>query len=142
IPLLWFGVFKQPIHLTTQLENEAYPSSIDWKPSISEEEFTNIFSKIHDEIVKKTITQVNFTTRYEAPFIENGHSYYTHLKRAQQADYSAYIHTGNMEVLSVSPELFFELNNGTIKTKPMKGTVERGLTYEEDEENFIWLKKS
>lgn len=139
-PLLWFGIFKEPSNIKP-LQKQSYQLS-DWELSISKDRFIDVFKKIEYEINNNSIEQINYTTQYEAKFSGNGYSYYKQLKKAQQANYSAYIHTGNYEILSASPELFFELNNDTIRTKPMKGTIDRGLSFEDDIAKKKWLKSS
>ncbi|MEK6571444.1 MAG: bifunctional anthranilate synthase component I family protein/class IV aminotransferase, partial [Bacteroidota bacterium] len=44
------------------------------------------------------------------------------------------------EILCLSPELFFRYKDGTIVTKPMKGTAQRGKTLEEDLQQASWLR--
>lgn len=55
------------------------------------------------------------------------------LRRAQPNGYAAFIDTGNEQVLSVSPELFFDWHAGRILARPMKGTAARGATAADDE---------
>ena len=50
----------------------------------------------------------------------------------QSAEYSALINTGEGFIISISPELFFDVKGKSINAKPMKGTIKRGLTTEED----------
>jgi para-aminobenzoate synthetase / 4-amino-4-deoxychorismate lyase len=57
---------------------------------------------------------------------------YRDLCYAQRGAFSAYLDLGRYRVLSASPELFFELRDGAIVTKPMKGTAPRGRWPEED----------
>ena len=45
-------------------------------------------------------------------------------------------------VLSISPELFFEINNKKIITRPMKGTIRRGINISEDAEMSQKLRDS
>jgi para-aminobenzoate synthetase/4-amino-4-deoxychorismate lyase len=55
------------------------------------------------------------------------------LQRAQPGGYAAYLNTGEYgQVLSVSPELFFDWRDGAILARPMKGTAPRGATPAED----------
>ncbi len=54
-------------------------------------------------------------------------------EQAQPDGYTAFIDTGEEQVLSVSPELFFDWHGDRILTRPMKGTAPRGATPAEDE---------
>src|SRR5205085_345920 len=77
--------------------------------------------------------------RYAAGFISyepapaNLDAFYADLCLAQTASYCASIETDDFAVLSASPELFFEIDGNRIATRPMKGTIARGRTLEEDE---------
>ncbi|TGL21865.1 bifunctional aminodeoxychorismate synthase component I/aminotransferase [Leptospira yanagawae] len=71
-------------------------------------------------------------------------SIYQGLKTKQKTKYSVYypMEKNSKTILSVSPELFFEVNGDEIKTEPMKGTILRGYTKKEDQKNFNYLQTS
>ena len=80
-----------------------------------------------------------------ATFQGDAFSYYQKLATSQSANYSAYMDIGEYQILSASPELFFHLKDGKLTTKPMKGTIGRGKTPDEDEKmriGFIILRKT
>jgi para-aminobenzoate synthetase/4-amino-4-deoxychorismate lyase len=54
------------------------------------------------------------------------------LRRAQPGGYAAFIEAGDEQVLSVSPELFFDWDGERILVRPMKGTAPRGATPQDD----------
>ncbi len=58
----------------------------------------------------------------------------------QKTPYNCYIKNEWEEILSFSPELFFEISEDKIFTKPMKGTIKRGESKEEDIKNINFLK--
>jgi para-aminobenzoate synthetase/4-amino-4-deoxychorismate lyase len=64
------------------------------------------------------------------------------LNEAQQATYGAYIDCGRYVICSASPELFFSMNGPHLISRPMKGTVSRGLTQSNDLLQMEWLKNS
>lgn len=140
MPLLWFGVFTQPTDLSKR-ETEDF-SVGNWKLNQSKKEYEKAFQNIQQAIVAGETDQVNYTVQFQAPFSGSSLSYYEQLKHAQQGQYSAYLDLGNEQILSASPELFFHLQNNIITTKPMKGTIHRGKTYEEDIKNAKWLAAS
>lgn len=140
MPLIWFGVFKKPI---TEKWNETSAYTIgNWDMTQSKETYEKKFSQVIQAIRNGQTEQVNYTVPFEALFTGNSYAYYTELKKAQRANYSAYLDLGDFQILSVSPELFFQVENEQITVKPMKGTIHRGKTYEEDIKNKQWLETS
>jgi para-aminobenzoate synthetase / 4-amino-4-deoxychorismate lyase len=139
-PLLWFGIFSDP---DREILNSTGEYSVgEWKPSITLEEYNPAITSIKNSIQSGITYQTNYTIRLHSSFTGDGLAFYTRLKKAQNSNYCAYIHTGDQSILSASPELFFHLNNGKITTKPMKGTIQRGTSSEEDAANANWLLHS
>src|SRR5690606_41887164 len=68
--------------------------------------------------------------------------YTTLFRSAQRAKYCAYLRFDHFDVLSLSPELFFAVNDQTVTLKPMKGTIARGKSYEENVNNRKRLAQS
>ena len=59
---------------------------------------------------------------------------YEHLRRVSPVPYGAYLRLPGLSVLSASPERFLTVStDGTVESKPIKGTRPRGRTPEEDE---------
>lgn len=72
-----------------------------------------------------TVYQLNHTFRMSADFKGNPASFYGDLVRSQHGGYCAFLDTGRWQVLSASPELFFEWRDGLLVSRPMKGTIKR-----------------
>src|SRR5699024_4271131 len=88
------------------------------------------------------VEQINYTTKFQSSFQGDSYPYYQRLKNAQNSNYNAYLQLEEVDILSISPELFFKVKNDHIYVKPMKGTIHRGKTSEEDETNKKWLQQS
>lgn len=76
--------------------------------------------------------QINYTLKYVFDFHGSTESLYQALRRSQSVSYAALIRHGNNRILSFSPELFFRKEKNHCQVRPMKGTVHRGKTPEED----------
>jgi len=84
--------------------------------------------------------QVNYT--FKINFSLNGDytDLYMDLRTLQPTAYSAFIGTEGLNILSLSPELFFRIEGKEITVKPMKGTFKRGKSLKEDLTNYNRLK--
>lgn len=138
MPLLWFGIFHEPSIQKEKKENGNYSVS-EWKPSIHGQTYHLGIMKIKEAIENGDTYQVNYTTRLNAEFEGDPFSFYKKLSVIQDSDYCAYLNIGDYQILSASPELFFRWDGEQIITRPMKGTIKRGRTVQEDEENADWL---
>lgn len=136
-PLLWFGIFSEPEQPQSRSIGEF--TVTEWKPSITMEEYNQAITSIKNSIQCGDTYQTNYTIRLYSQFKGDDLAFYNRLKKAQNSNYCAYINTGEHSILSASPELFFQLDNGKITTRPMKGTIKRGATYSEDAANADWL---
>ena len=142
-PLLWFGLYPEPGILQTSevLSDLEGLSALDWKASITHESYNTAIEKVKDYIALGKTYQVNYTMRLDAEFSGGEWNFFQQLAQSQNK-YAAYIDTGRYVICSASPELFFKLDGDKIFSRPMKGTVKRGLTTSEDKELTEWLHDS
>jgi para-aminobenzoate synthetase/4-amino-4-deoxychorismate lyase len=139
-PLLWFGLYTKPRVLQLPALETSH-TVLEWKPSTRRESYNTAIEKIKDHIARGRTYQVNYTMSLRAAF-EN-REWELFLSMAQnQNKYAAYIDTGRYVICSASPELFFELDGETITGQPMKGTIARGRTTEEDRQQAERLQNS
>lgn len=141
LPLLWFGLFQEPIDQPIQVEQSDFSLS-EWRMNVDRNAYLKRVYEVLQLIENGIAEQVNYTIPFEADFFGNSYAYYERLKAAQRSKYCAYLQFDEFDILSVSPELFFSLDNGTVTVKPMKGTIQRGKTFEEDEQKRNWLEQS
>ncbi|MGM0903840.1 MAG: aminodeoxychorismate synthase component I [Bacillota bacterium] len=140
MPLLWFGIFTEPQEETIS-SSGAYQIS-EWAPSVNRREFDSVIQSIKHSIEIGDTYQTNYTLRMCSQFQGDEIAYFETLKRAQSSNYCAFVHTGEHSILSASPELFFRLKGTELTTRPMKGTIKRGNSTEEDKLNASWLYHS
>jgi len=131
-PLAWFGVHDEALPWPEAPGDDAAPS-IDWQPGISRADFDRRMQAIHRAITDGELYQLNYTAALHARFDGDAQALFMALRQAQPDGYTAFIDTGEEQVLSVSPELFFDWQGDRILTRPMKGTAPRGATPAEDE---------
>ena len=124
LPLAWFAAFDgwtealtpdapsetSPLHAETTLDDERYQRAVE---------------RIREYIAAGDVYQVNLTIPFVAAPAGSVDALYERMRRAQGGRYSAFIDTGDVQVLSASPELFFERHGRTLRCRPMKGTAPR-----------------
>jgi para-aminobenzoate synthetase/4-amino-4-deoxychorismate lyase len=130
-PLVWFGVHDAPLAWPeTEPGDEAH---VQWHEGLTRPAFDEGMHAIHQAIAAGELYQLNYTAQMRGQLDEGTPiELFMALRRAQPDGYAAYIDTGEAQVLSVSPELFFDWDGERILTRPMKGTAPRGTTPEGD----------
>ncbi|MFF7843842.1 aminodeoxychorismate synthase component I [Streptomyces ossamyceticus] len=77
--------------------------------------------------------EICLTNAVHLPRPADGLRFYRAMRRYNPAPYSAYLRLGEVEIASSSPERFLRVTrDGTVESKPIKGTAPRGATEEED----------
>jgi para-aminobenzoate synthetase / 4-amino-4-deoxychorismate lyase len=104
------------------------------RPSQRKEEYLAAISRIKEYIEAGDTYQVNYTLKLLFDFSGSPEDFYRTLRRGQSVSYGAYLRNGSRRLLSFSPELFFRKNGDACTVRPMKGTIRRGCTGEEDAE--------
>ena len=140
MPLIWFGLYESAGEIAPIAEEE-YELS-EWVPSIGRDRYTEAISAIKGRIENGDTYQVNYAMRLNASFRGESLKLYQDLANAQSANYSAYLKMEDYTIISASPELFFHMKDNKITTRPMKGTVKRGMSWEEDRNQAKWLAAS
>lgn len=129
-PLAWFAVFDHVLPWPQRLP-ACYPP-LRWAARLQREPFERRIARIHRAIADGEAYQVNLTAPVSAAFEGDALALFAALHRAQPQAYAAFIDTGDEQVLSVSPELFFDWRGARLLSRPMKGTAPRGATPDED----------
>jgi para-aminobenzoate synthetase component 1 len=111
-------------------------------PLISEEEYHQAYDRIQRYIQAGDCYQVNFAQPFSAPYEGDLWRAYCQLRHAMPSPYSAYLAWDDHAILSLSPERFLKVSLGQVEAKPIKGTIRRGDSREEDEQNAIALLNS
>ena len=147
VPLFWLGLFRAPRALddsgtrawleTRGANREAAISdlALTW----TREDYDEAFADVQNYIAAGDVYQINLTLKYRFGFTGDPVALYAALRRKQRVAYGALIHTNELDVLSLSPELFFRREGKHIFARPMKGTAPRGRTPREDSRLKTWL---
>ncbi|WP_029525812.1 aminodeoxychorismate synthase component I [Polaromonas glacialis] len=136
-PLAWFAVHDAPFPLPWPEDDSAAAARVEWLDTCPRPAFDAAMAHIQQAIAAGELYQVNLTAPLLGEWLgepEAGAApaLFAALQRAQPGGYAAFIDTGDEQLLSVSPELFFDWRDGSILARPMKGTAARGATPQDD----------
>lgn len=131
--LAWFAEYGQigPWPAEASVHERTY-APMSWSTGLGRADFDAAIARIHRAIADGEVYQVNYTAPWHSTFEGDPVALFHALRRAQPGSYSVCVDTGETQVLSVSPELFFDWRGGRLLSRPMKGTAPRGRTPEED----------
>ena len=147
-PLAWFAVYDQALPWP---ETPIADVTVDWQALLARADFDGALARIHAAIAAGDLYQVNYTAQMHGALhhvaatdaAACGPALFAALQRAQPGGYAAYLDTGAFgQILSVSPELFFDWRDGGLLARPMKGTAARGNTPQEDAQRAADLRAS
>lgn len=141
LPVLWFGIYPSPEEGEAE-SPDAYYTLDAWDSCVSAEDYRETVARLREWIAAGDTYQVNYTFPLRTAFRGSSLRWFFDLCEAQQADYCTHLNIGRFHLVSASPELFFELDGESLRTKPMKGTAPRGRFSEEDRANANALRAS
>ena len=136
-PLLWFGLFADYRALEAEAVAALLPDPAGaWasapQPRDARDAYDAAFAEVLALIRAGDIYQANLTMRTDVRVAGDPAALYARLRRAAAAGHGALVATGDLHLLSLSPELFFTLAGDVLTCRPMKGTAVRGETPAED----------
>jgi para-aminobenzoate synthetase/4-amino-4-deoxychorismate lyase len=120
------------IKLDIDFSNEGEYEISDFKLNTSEKKYFRDIRKIKRYLKAGDSYQVNYTVKAKFRLKGSFSSFYRKLLFNQSARYTAFINGKESLIVSLSPELFFRINDGRIHSKPMKGTIKRGIEEKDD----------
>lgn len=125
LPLAAFASYAGP-DAGVRAEEDAAFACGPWQADTSQARAHAAIDDLRRRIGAGDFYQVNLTTRLHADFTGCGAALFESLRATQPAGYCMHLWDPAWEILSVSPELFFDWQaDGTLTTRPMKGTAPR-----------------
>lgn len=113
---------------------------------ITKHEYFEKVAKIKEYLYAGETYQVNFSQRFEIPYAKNALELYQKVTNINPSPFQFFLETPDFAIISNSPERLFRIRHTThgrsIETRPIKGTVPRGYTQEEDKKNIEKLLAS
>lgn len=101
----------------------------NWTSNFSRETYENAVQKTINYILAGDIFQANITQCFEAPVPDkfDALAFYKRLRDMNPATFAAYLHYGDVQIVSSSPERLVNCNGGRVEARPIKGTRRRDL---------------
>jgi para-aminobenzoate synthetase component 1 len=91
--------------------------------------------RAREYIAAGDIYVVNLSQRFSLPLILEPWILYCLLREINPAPCAAFLNFGKRQVVCASPERFLRVSEGSVETRPIKGTRPRGSSPEEDRHN-------
>lgn len=141
VPLLWFGLYSEPrtmpgpeVQAWLTVEAIGDPILGALAHTWNRDAYLERFEEVQNKIRSGDIYQLNLT--FKAKFNLQGSplALYRDLRLKQRVLYGGLVDTGDVTILSASPELFIEQHGRVISTRPMKGTAPRAGTLAGDKD--------
>lgn len=117
-----------PLYFSTPMEDyETYKKKVEFA---------------QDLIHAGDIYQVNLSHQISLKGKRDPYQVFIKIAELNPAPFSAYMHLKNFTIVSSSPERFLRKQGDRLETRPIKGTIPRGKTKEEDKHNLETLLNS
>ncbi|MDX2287622.1 MAG: aminodeoxychorismate synthase component I [Hyphomicrobiaceae bacterium] len=133
VPLVWFGLYDAPREMGNaevkdwldQTTRSVSHKFSDVSLSLSRDAYLERYARVIEMIRSGDIYQLNLTFKTRFRLSGSPLTFYRDLRAKQRVSYGAIVDTGQVTVLSASPELFIAKSGQIMETRPMKGTAAR-----------------
>ena len=126
VPFLWFAIFRERREEVATPPLSSPRLTLAPRTTIPDAAgYAAAIATIHAAIARGETYQVNYTLRQHFPAPDDVEALFSFLCQTQQAPFCAHIETGELAIVSASPELFFARQGEKIIMRPMKGTAPR-----------------
>ncbi len=138
-PLVWFGVYQAPLPPGTPLTEpgQATPTGVHWATEWPREHYLAQARTAQQAMAEGECYQINLTTGLHGTLDGAPAAWMAALGRQQPDGYLLWLAGAGRQVLSASPELFFDwqpdTNGGVLRCRPMKGTAPRASDPADDQ---------
>ncbi|MEZ0150482.1 MAG: aminodeoxychorismate synthase component I [Candidatus Reddybacter sp.] len=124
------------------LAEKPFALQSDFQASTTRSDYESDVAKVKDYIAAGDCYQVNYAQHFSAEFEGEPWAAYLHLRKALPSPFSTFLSWDDKALLSLSPERFIKTSGQQVEAKPIKGTITRGISVEEDQEQAIALMNS
>ncbi|MCB0332982.1 MAG: anthranilate synthase component I family protein, partial [Bdellovibrionales bacterium] len=113
-----------------------------YRSCFSKEEYLEAVSKVRSYIRDGDIYQANLSQRFSCSFSGDPFDLFHKLFEENPAPFFSYLNCGSHQIVSSSPERFLSQQGCFLESRPIKGTMPRGFSEQEDVEKKNALLES
>jgi len=125
-PLMRLGIFDAPVdHPPADWLYTRNVPQLEFQPSWTQADYLKRFDAVQAYLRAGDCYQVNLTFPMTAQSDASPSQIYAAFRRRQPGRYGAVVSLGGPDIISFSPELFFERKGLNMRMRPMKGTRPR-----------------
>ncbi|MEW5801521.1 MAG: anthranilate synthase component I family protein [bacterium] len=104
----------------------------DLRSNFTSSTYQKAVGTIKDYIARGDVYQVNLSQQFSTETTEEGFDLYRKIRKINRVPYGGYLRFEQREILCFSMERFLRMEGDRVQTRPIKGTVPRGRTEQED----------
>jgi para-aminobenzoate synthetase component 1 len=108
------------------------PGKMTLKGNFTHENYVKAVARARQYIIDGDIFEVNISQRFQTVLTIPPWELYLRLRSINPAPFASYLDFNDVTIVSASPERFLRVQGDYVETRPIKGTVRRGRTPEED----------
>lgn len=116
----------------TPLKKSTVTDQPEFHCNVTKEEFCRMVERAKEYIVDGDIFQAVLSRQFTSEYNGSLLNAYRVLRTTNPSPYMVYLHMGDMEIMSTSPETLVRLKDGRLTTFPVAGSRPRGSSDEED----------
>lgn len=122
-------------YIPKQKKSSEINTEINVKSNITKEQYIKNVEIAKEYIKDGDIFQIVPSQRFEIDNPPDSFNVYRMLRSTNPSPYLYYFSHRDYAIAGASPEMLVSVNNDTVITRPIAGTIKRGKTQDEDKEN-------
>lgn len=140
-PIFYKIISEQKLNQNDLIFDRSINSPINLISSISKETYLDKVIKLKEHIQLGNIYEINYCIQFLSDQINiSPLNIFFKLNKLAKAPYTALVKINSDFIISASPELFLKKVGNELFSKPIKGTIKRGITNDEDNQlkNYLY----
>ena len=126
---------EAPLHRDSGEHQERYDEIISEPQSnFTKSDYETAVRRAKEYIAAGDIIQVVPSQRFSCPVSVDSFEIYRALRMINPSPYMYYLKFNSFDIVGASPEMMVRVEDGIVQTRPIAGTLPRGITVEEDRE--------